>query len=210
MVLLAEPPLTQAVESTPSTAPQDGKLPPAPTYKFTLLEALSATGLRAIRYAKELPLLRYVPIGSSSSTIARQRSRSTTCRYVVANDLSASAVADIRRNIAFNGLSPRGIASLPNILPDLPPSELKPGPPYGLSKADIDEALHGKVRVNEGDACVFMYQHRDEDKRFDCVDLDPYGSAVPFLDAAVNATADGGAFRCFLALVSLKSTEGQR
>lgn len=29
-----------------------------PTYKFTLLEALSATGLRAIRYAKEIPLLR--------------------------------------------------------------------------------------------------------------------------------------------------------
>lgn len=37
-----------------------------------------------------------------------------------------------------------------------------------------------------------MYQHRAEDARFDCVDLDPYGSAVPFLDAAMNAIADGG------------------
>lgn len=40
---------------------------------------------------------------------------------------------------------------------------------------------------------VFMYQHRGEDQRFDCVDLDPYGSAVPFLDAAMNTIADGGA-----------------
>lgn len=39
---------------------------------------------------------------------------------------------------------------------------------------------------------VFMYQHRAEEARFDCVDLDPYGSAVPFLDAAMNAIADGG------------------
>ena len=38
-----------------------------------------------------------------------------------------------------------------------------------------------------------MYQHRAEEARFDCVDLDPYGSAVPFLDAAMNAIADGGA-----------------
>ena len=40
---------------------------------------------------------------------------------------------------------------------------------------------------------VYMYQHRNEDKRFDCIDLDPYGSAVPFLDSAMNAIADGGA-----------------
>lgn len=39
---------------------------------------------------------------------------------------------------------------------------------------------------------VFMCQHRAEEARFDCVDLDPYGSAVPFLDAAMNAIADGG------------------
>lgn len=37
-----------------------------------------------------------------------------------------------------------------------------------------------------------MYQHRGEDARFDCVDLDPYGSATPFLDAAVGVIADGG------------------
>ena len=29
-------------------------------HKFVLLEALSATGLRSIRYAKEIPLVRFV------------------------------------------------------------------------------------------------------------------------------------------------------
>ncbi|GAA5982408.1 hypothetical protein JCM10908_006634 [Rhodotorula pacifica] len=169
----AAQPAAAATESSSETATaaepvrEEGTLPPPPTFKFSLLEALSATGLRAIRYAKELPLL----------------------RYVIANDLSASAVEDIRRNIAFNGLAPKGLYSLPGT-EGLQEEAIKPGKEW--SKAAIEEARLGKVRVNEGDACVFMYQHRAEDARFDCVDLDPYGSAVPFLDAAMNAIADGG------------------
>ena len=50
------------------------------SYKFNILEALSATGLRSIRYAKEIPLL-----GS-----------------ILANDLSHSAVQAMRRNLALN------------------------------------------------------------------------------------------------------------
>jgi tRNA (guanine26-N2/guanine27-N2)-dimethyltransferase len=37
-----------------------------------------------------------------------------------------------------------------------------------------------------------MYNHREPGQQFDVVDLDPYGSAAPFLDAAVQAVADGG------------------
>ncbi|GAA6039525.1 hypothetical protein JCM8097_008367 [Rhodosporidiobolus ruineniae] len=161
-----------APAATASHAPPPAALK-APVYKFTLLEALSATGLRAIRYAKELPLL----------------------KYVVANDLSASAVADIQRNIAYNGLAPSGVSALPGA----PEGGFKDGeevrPSARWSKAQIEEARLGKVRVNEGDACVYMYQHRAEEARFDCIDLDPYGSAVPFLDAAMNAIQDGG-FMC--------------
>lgn len=50
----------------PQEDPQQQQLPPPPTYKFSLLEALSATGLRAIRYAKELPLLRSVLAANQS------------------------------------------------------------------------------------------------------------------------------------------------
>ncbi|BGP20352.1 hypothetical protein JCM10213_001594 [Rhodosporidiobolus nylandii] len=158
----AEPPKEQQVE-------EKEFVPRPPTYKFSLLEALSATGLRAIRYAKELPLL----------------------KYVIANDLSPSAVVDIKRNVAFNGLAPAGVASLPGFAESgMKEDEVKAGSKW--SKAQVEEAREGRVRVNEGDACVFMYQHRAEDQRFDCIDLDPYGSAVPFLDAAMNAIADGG------------------
>lgn len=39
-----------------------------------------------------------------------------------------------------------------------------------------------------------MYSHREEKKRVDVVDLDPYGTATPFIDAAVQCVNDGGIF----------------
>ncbi|GLB34920.1 putative tRNA methyltransferase [Lyophyllum shimeji] len=125
-------------------AKPEGK-PPEP-YRFVLLEALSATGLRSIRYAKEIPLL----------------------KYVIANDLSPSATAAMKRNVDINDLGPT---------PESSPSAT-PHP--------------GKVRINEGDACTLMYSHREEKNRVDVVDLDPYGTAAPFIDAAVQSVKDGG------------------
>ncbi|KAF5358340.1 hypothetical protein D9756_001542 [Leucocoprinus leucothites] len=119
-------------------------------YNFTLLEALSATGLRSIRYAKEIPLL----------------------KFVIANDLSDAAAATMRRNVELNGL---GAFEETSTDPATPP-KLNPG----------------KVRVNEGDACTLMYNHREDKKRVDVVDLDPYGTAAPFVDAAVQCVSDGG------------------
>ncbi|RUP11544.1 tRNA methyltransferase [Jimgerdemannia flammicorona] len=98
------------------------------------VKALSASGLRSIRYAKEIP----------------------NVRYIMANDLEQDAVDSIKRNVAYNGLS---------------------------------EDL---VRPNKGDAMAVMYSHREEGKRFDVVDLDPYGTASPFIDGAVQALSDGG------------------
>lgn len=39
---------------------------------------------------------------------------------------------------------------------------------------------------------TLMYAHRDEKNRVDVVDLDPYGTAAPFIDAAVQCIKDGG------------------
>lgn len=109
---------------------------------FTILDALSASGLRAIRYAKEIPF-------------------ATT---VVANDLLFEAVEAINLNIEHN--------------------ELK-----------------GKVYSNVGDARQFMYSKTGDAipdpppgyvHKFDVVDLDPYGTAAPFLDAAIQSVVDGG------------------
>ncbi|EGF98457.1 uncharacterized protein MELLADRAFT_113527 [Melampsora larici-populina 98AG31] len=110
--------------------------------KFTALEALSATGLRAIRYAKEIPSM----------------------KWIIANDLSASAVKFIDANIAHNGL--------------------------GVDETDGKNLP--RVRSNLGDACDVMYSHRQPSKQFDLVDLDPYGTAAPFMDAAVQCITDGG------------------
>ncbi|KZO95855.1 N2,N2-dimethylguanosine tRNA methyltransferase [Calocera viscosa TUFC12733] len=155
---------------------------PANTYRphrFTLLEAFSATGLRAIRYAKEIPLL----------------------RYVVANDLSAAAVESIRRNVEINGLGAEepalgatggegeeaGEGEGVNVGEESAEGE-KPTPaPNGTAapRASL-------VRVQQGDARLALYAHTTLQNRYDAVDLDPYGTAAPFLDAAVQAISDGG------------------
>jgi hypothetical protein len=50
------------------------------------------------------------------------------------------------------------------------------------------------VKINE--KCVsssaLMYSHSLERNRVDVVDLDPYGTAAPFIDAAVQCITDGG------------------
>lgn len=61
-------------------------------------------------------------------------------RYVVANDLSASAVQDINRNIEYNGLLPTGL-----------PEGYDPAS-NTLTKHQVIEATLGRVRANEGDA----------------------------------------------------------
>lgn len=137
----------------------------------------------------------------------------------MANDLSASAVKALRRNLALN------------FPPDRPVDEWMHMDVQQLEEADTDaesnrDGSNGhkcdnqvqnpgestssqnatapsssatmqihpdcKVHANEADAISLMYQHRELPKRFDLVDLDPYGTAAPFLDAAVQAVTDGG------------------
>lgn len=115
---------TTAAASTPATLPS----------QFTVLDALSATGLRALRYASELPVV----------------------TKVVGNDLSESAIKSMKTNIAYNKLEDR-------------------------------------IQPNLGDARAYMYRAcGDPSRKFDVIDLDPYGTAAPFLDAALQAVKDGG------------------
>ncbi|KAJ6502519.1 N2,N2-dimethylguanosine tRNA methyltransferase [Mycena sanguinolenta] len=137
---------SEAAATVGSTEPRE-----YPHSKFVILEALSATGLRSIRYAKEIPHV----------------------SHILANDLSPAATAAMRRNIEINGLSPRP-----------PPSEKEEA--SGPSTRPVE------IKVNEGDACTLMYNHREPSRRVDVVDLDPYGSAAPFIDAAVQCIKDGG------------------
>lgn len=98
-----------------------------------ILEGLSASGLRSMRFGLEVPGV----------------------KQVVSNDFDRTAVEFIERNIKKNG-------------------------------------LEGIVTSNCGDAAMVMYQNKHPKNRFDVIDLDPYGSPAPFLDAAVQAVKDGG------------------
>jgi tRNA (guanine26-N2/guanine27-N2)-dimethyltransferase len=118
---------TAPLSERPATAQQPAGQPPAP--QFTVLDALSATGLRALRYASELPFV----------------------TKVVGNDLSESAIKSMKQNVEYNNLK--------------------------------------TIQPNLGDARVYMYENPS---KFDVIDLDPYGTASPFLDAAIQGAKDGG------------------
>ena len=127
---------------------------------ITVLDALAASGLRSIRYWKEIPGIKHVTI----------------------NDLEEVAVERARDNLRNNKIDSS------EILDDNAKRD------YGIC-------------VNHGDATHVMYMSRRpqslqinektklakrQQPMWDVIDLDPYGSAAPFLDGAVQAIENGG------------------
>lgn len=130
----------------PSTSPPS--LPSMPPYR--VLDALAASGLRSVRYWKELH-------GRVS--------------VLVINDVDVSAVRRIHENLALNGLS----AYVHNIDGSC------------AATTDDDEG----IQVCQSDALDLLYKNRTA-RPFSIIDLDPYGSASVFVDAAVQAIRNGG------------------
>ncbi|CCC68460.1 hypothetical protein NCAS_0B03760 [Naumovozyma castellii] len=100
---------------------------------LNILEALSATGLRAIRYANEIPHI----------------------KEIVANDLLPAAVESINRNAQYNN-------------------------------------VEDKVTGNLDDANVLMYRNKAQGTKYHVIDLDPYGTVTPFVDAALQSIEEDG------------------
>ncbi|KAG7491441.1 hypothetical protein MATL_G00003760 [Megalops atlanticus] len=48
------------------------------------------------------------------------------------------------------------------------------------------------LQASQRDASMLLYEARGRKERYDVIDLDPYGSPAPFLDAAVQAVSEGG------------------
>ena len=57
--------------------------------------------------------------------------------------------------------------------------------PYKVMRCDA-------MRCDAMRCSMVMYEHRGKNDRFDVVDIDPYGSAAPFLDSAVQSASSGG------------------
>ena len=101
-------------------------------YKFNIIEPLSATGLRCMRYYAELP-------GEKINNI-------------YSNDMDPKAVECININ---------------------------------MEKNQVD---NNKFKVYNLDAAQLMYQNP---RTFDVVDLDPYGTAIPFIDSCIHCSKNG-------------------
>jgi tRNA (guanine26-N2/guanine27-N2)-dimethyltransferase len=99
------------------------------------LEALAATGLRSVRYVKEIGV---------------------HVDKILANDWDLEASKLIEKNFEFNGVE------------------------------------KNRTEVTSMDGIDLMYERRKNLDFYDVVDLDPYGTAVPFLDAAVQSISNGG------------------
>ncbi|MEM2676816.1 MAG: tRNA (guanine(10)-N(2))-dimethyltransferase [Candidatus Bathyarchaeia archaeon] len=64
---------------------------------------------------------------------------------------------------------------------------------YKLAKYNVElNGLSKRITVKNMDANLLLAQHGAPYKRFDVIDVDPFGSPVPFLDSAMRATRDGG------------------
>jgi len=133
-------------ETTGGDTQSEQKPEPPKQRPFTILDALSASGLRALRYGHELPFV----------------------TSITANDLSGSAVKSIKLNVKHNKLEER-------------------------------------ITVSHDDATAHMYRGLAEDlsrrdkygapsstHKYNVIDLDPYGTAASFLDAAVQSVREGG------------------
>lgn len=111
--------------------------------RFRILDALSATGLRALRYAQEIPF----------------------ATSIVGNDMDPKAVESMGMNIKHNRLESRITANIGNAI----------GHMYHVAFPPPES--HGPDHVSA---------------KYDVIDLDPYGTAAPFIDAALHAINDGG------------------
>ncbi|KAF2153798.1 N2,N2-dimethylguanosine tRNA methyltransferase [Myriangium duriaei CBS 260.36] len=129
-----DPTTANGANETTQTQRPDDKLRSA----MRILDALSATGLRALRYASELPL----PVN------------------VVANDLLDTATAAIKLNVRHNKLT----------------SQIQP--------------TTSNAQAHMYNAAFGFSSHAYA--KYDVIDLDPYGTAVPFIESALLALNDNG------------------
>ena len=147
---------------------------------ISILDALAASGLRSIRYWKEIPLVQSVTI----------------------NDLDPAAIDLARENITFNDLSHVLLSSPSHSQPehlsvsatDTTNTGPAPKPPSGirLQLGDATHEMYLSRRPPNLQSSNWSPTQMQQKSQYHVIDLDPYGSAAMFLDAAVQAVVDGG------------------
>ena len=138
----------------PGEASNERKLSPP---RFTILDALSATGLRALRYAQELPFV----------------------TSITSNDLTPSAVEVIKRNVEYNGVGSKVVVKQGDARAHM----------YSLLTETAPKEPENSKHPKKGGP-------KPPNNHYDVIDLDPYGTAAIFFDAALNAIRDDGGLLC--------------
>ncbi|GBG31964.1 tRNA guanine26-N2-dimethyltransferase [Hondaea fermentalgiana] len=127
-----------------------------------ILEALSASGLRSIRYAKEI-------------------SDGVGVDKIIANDLETHAVNAIRLNLSLNGLKDGEVVTA---------NEADANMYMYHHRTDAKSSTeHTRIEKFIPKASRPFDAAKDP---FDVIDLDPYGPPTPFLDASVQSVREGG------------------
>ena len=103
-----------------------------PQKNLNIADPLAGSGIRSIRFLKELP--------------------KSKIKNIVINDKDKKAITNIKSNLRLNGLKNKNIT------------------------------------LENKDAKIFLL----ESKGFDYIDIDPFGSPIPFLDAAVSRISRNG------------------
>ena len=180
--------------SATSTATPSNNNPNNTIHGLTIFEALAASGLRSLRYWTEIH-------GIHSLTI---------------NDLDPVAIDMARENVIRNGLDddlvklhynnhPAAGGCLNSNVNTI--MDTSPSPDNSSSNSSVNLRPRG-IKLQVGDATHEMYMSRRPPKlypdqcnatqvnhqypQFDVIDLDPYGSAAPFMDAAIQSIVHGG------------------
>ena len=155
------------------------------------MQALAASGLRALRYAKEIEQV--------GSVVACDNDKGNLCALA---KLSSSMHLGLKWSVCF------GIPSMPRpcavrkrvIWMDFVPifDSRFCNLAVAVEACERNIRLNGKVALakviaNHADSRIYMLSH---EKEFDVVDLDPYGSPSIFLDSAVQSLSEGGLLSC--------------
>lgn len=141
-----------------------------------ILDALAASGLRSIRYLNEIPLV----------------------SRVVINDILPEATDLAKENCNKNNIS--NIKYFPDINSynkfseeNLPykkrMEEEAAAAAAGTTYVEDDKEPEKEIHLVNSNASLLMYNNYN---KYDIIDLDPYGSVMPFLDSAVQAIKSGG------------------
>ena len=127
---------------------------------MTVIDALAASGLRSMRYWKELE---------------------GRVKHITINDLDPAAVERAHSNLQENNLH--------DVL-----LESNRDRDYGIciQTGDATHELYMSRRPQQMKPSTSNPTQMEQKPMWDVIDLDPYGSAAPFIDGAVQAVENGG------------------